>query len=69
MRRFIDFHKHPALSEDERRGLIIDGDRFGLPLGFCSSSPAEARAPGKQAGNNEEAKLEDRPYDKKGDIK
>jgi len=50
-----------ALSENKGGGLVIDGDRFGLPLGFCVPFSAETRSSGKQAGYYKKSKLEYRP--------
>jgi hypothetical protein len=51
----------PVLPENKRGGLIIDGYRFGLPLGFCASSSAETRTSGKQSGYDEKGNFENGP--------
>ena len=68
-RQFIGLHEVTASSENKWGDIIIDGDWFGLPLGFRSFSPAETRTPWKQAGYDENGKLENGPYDQKDDIK
>ena len=68
-RQFTDLHEATASSENKWGDVIIDGDRFGLPLGFHSSSPAKTRTPWKQAGYDEKGKLENGPDDQKDDIK
>ena len=65
----VNFIAQTDLSENKWRGLVIDGDRFGLPLGFGDSSFTKARTPGKQSRNDEKGKFENGPDDIEDDIK
>jgi hypothetical protein len=59
----------PDLSENKRRGLVIDTDRFGLPLGLGDSSFAKPWTPGEKPRKDKKGKFENGPDDIEDDIK